>query len=641
MLERDVLSDLNTTVTSRSTPTYTPDAKTQFAMEPATSTKDKNSSSESAISVPCSSEAPAVPPAKRRSSQATAVKNPNVQPKAKNSRKLYKKGDMTTAMSLGSNDYDMSGGVDRVTKLLSPASHLDRSKTPTAASQTSAASFASKTSISKLAPASDDTVAFTSIKTGSPAVMRSRETASFITPPRTVTDEAPAVESTTATAADTEFSVSVADIARRFEVVQSAPDPGSAAVNIEAHPAETVAMITDSHDEVPQKHQNREGSVGPEAPMVPSTMTTTFDKNLSHFRKLPQPPTSRVEALPPEATSGGATKIQSSQDPTNSINGKTGPFSGSMMSRPAEQTLSRNQKGATFGTSASGTFGQSRQRDLPSTATRGNSTSTLSTTSSAVRAVSSAAAKRLERQRRIEAITTQNKLRQEQLELEIKRKEQERLARVKVERERKAQEEKEKKERNASRQLEAEQRRKQEAEARAKKEAEREQKKKAGARSAENVKLIPGHTSGSGVQLCASLQSKKPQSTIGMDQHLLPANTSVAQGSLQLTESTVLSQTSDVYENYDISGLESDVSTDDEDEPRKAVPKWAQGASLRSALYNQFGAENDISLGVFDRVPTPNLKEIFPNKKKHASFRPRTSSAMWEPSPDRTSIRKL
>jgi inner centromere protein len=94
------------------------------------------------------------------------------------------------------------------------------------------------------------------------------------------------------------------------------------------------------------------------------------------------------------------------------------------------------------------------------------------------------------------------------------------------------------------------------------------------------------------------------------------------------------------YDSYNLDGLRSDASSDDEDDPREQIPKWAQGAALKNALYNQFiftPPEKKV-MAIFPSPGPPVLSEIFPKKK--TKFRPRTSSAIWEPSPGRTNIHK-
>jgi inner centromere protein len=85
-------------------------------------------------------------------------------------------------------------------------------------------------------------------------------------------------------------------------------------------------------------------------------------------------------------------------------------------------------------------------------------------------------------------------------------------------------------------------------------------------------------------------------------------------------------------ENYDISDIRSDESTDDEDAPRKKVPYWAQGAALKSALLQQ-----DAPRRVFEELASgfvphaPDLEKIFTKKRKR--FYQRTSSAHWSSPP--------
>ena len=85
-------------------------------------------------------------------------------------------------------------------------------------------------------------------------------------------------------------------------------------------------------------------------------------------------------------------------------------------------------------------------------------------------------------------------------------------------------------------------------------------------------------------------------------------------------------------ENYDISDIRSDESTDDEDAPRKKVPHWAQGIALKSALLQQ-----DEPRRVFEELASgfvphaPDLEKIFTKKRKR--FYQRTSSAHWSSPP--------
>ncbi|PIK35467.1 hypothetical protein BSL78_27706 [Apostichopus japonicus] len=82
-------------------------------------------------------------------------------------------------------------------------------------------------------------------------------------------------------------------------------------------------------------------------------------------------------------------------------------------------------------------------------------------------------------------------------------------------------------------------------------------------------------------------------------------------------------------ENYGIDDLHSGDSTDDEDDPRKVIPKWAQGVALRDLCVKQYLHQN--SDDIFAPVAAPNLELLF--AKKRARFFKRTSSAVWNSPP--------
>jgi len=88
-------------------------------------------------------------------------------------------------------------------------------------------------------------------------------------------------------------------------------------------------------------------------------------------------------------------------------------------------------------------------------------------------------------------------------------------------------------------------------------------------------------------------------------------------------------------DSYDLSGLLSDASSDEEDNPRCEVPRWAQGAALKNALYNQFIFTPDEKRvrGLFPSPPKPVLADIF-NSRTPKVFRKRTSSAHWDSTPN-------
>jgi len=84
-------------------------------------------------------------------------------------------------------------------------------------------------------------------------------------------------------------------------------------------------------------------------------------------------------------------------------------------------------------------------------------------------------------------------------------------------------------------------------------------------------------------------------------------------------------------ENYDIMDLKSDDDTDDEENPRKIIPKWAHGSQFRVALMHQAYSPPDVDMIFIVMDATPNLEEIFRTQKRR--FLKRTSSAQWGKAP--------
>jgi len=82
------------------------------------------------------------------------------------------------------------------------------------------------------------------------------------------------------------------------------------------------------------------------------------------------------------------------------------------------------------------------------------------------------------------------------------------------------------------------------------------------------------------------------------------------------------------YTSYSIDELNSDDSTDDECEPTKRIPSWAQGLALKSQLL--FQMDNHIEPDdIFVNCMEPcRLDKIF-LKNKERYFK-RTSSAHWD-----------
>jgi len=84
-------------------------------------------------------------------------------------------------------------------------------------------------------------------------------------------------------------------------------------------------------------------------------------------------------------------------------------------------------------------------------------------------------------------------------------------------------------------------------------------------------------------------------------------------------------------DNYGLEDLKSDEDTDDEDCPRKQVPKWAEGTQLRTALLKQCYMGPDLDQ-IFCTIEMPDLTVMFDHQRKR--FHKRTSSACWETPPE-------
>merc|ERR1719334_1926279 len=84
-------------------------------------------------------------------------------------------------------------------------------------------------------------------------------------------------------------------------------------------------------------------------------------------------------------------------------------------------------------------------------------------------------------------------------------------------------------------------------------------------------------------------------------------------------------------DNYGVADLRSDSDTDDEDNPKKQVPKWAEGTQLRTALLKQCYMGPDLDQ-IFFTIEMPDLTMMFDQQRKR--FHKRTSSACWETPPE-------
>jgi len=88
---------------------------------------------------------------------------------------------------------------------------------------------------------------------------------------------------------------------------------------------------------------------------------------------------------------------------------------------------------------------------------------------------------------------------------------------------------------------------------------------------------------------------------------------------------------SQAEDNYGLDDLKSDEDTDDEDCPRKQVPKWAEGTQLRTSLLKQCYMGPDLDK-IFSTIEMPDLSTMFQHQRKR--FHKRTSSAVWETPPE-------
>merc|ERR1712098_618421 len=91
-------------------------------------------------------------------------------------------------------------------------------------------------------------------------------------------------------------------------------------------------------------------------------------------------------------------------------------------------------------------------------------------------------------------------------------------------------------------------------------------------------------------------------------------------------------------ENYGVDDLRSDSDTDDEDNPKKEVPGWAEGNKLRTALLKQCYMGPDVDK-IFFQIEDPDLSVMF-NQQKKRYFK-RTSSACWDSAPQSFNFKRV
>ncbi|KAM3722723.1 Inner centromere protein [Dirofilaria immitis] len=83
----------------------------------------------------------------------------------------------------------------------------------------------------------------------------------------------------------------------------------------------------------------------------------------------------------------------------------------------------------------------------------------------------------------------------------------------------------------------------------------------------------------------------------------------------------------DIGNNYDVESISSNDETDDEENPRKPIPFWAQGDRLQNALRKQVMQPSIDPDAYFGPVRTPMLDKIF--ARNRTRYNKRTSSALW------------
>ncbi|KFV10050.1 Inner centromere protein, partial [Pterocles gutturalis] len=105
---------------------------------------------------------------------------------------------------------------------------------------------------------------------------------------------------------------------------------------------------------------------------------------------------------------------------------------------------------------------------------------------------------------------------------------------------------------------------------------------------------------------------------------------SISMSCLWPLKGTKGSRSPNVNENNYGMDLNSDDSTDDENDPRKPVPAWAGGSQLNQAVLHQYYHPLNVDQ-IFGLIPSPKLEDIF-GKSKPRYFK-RTSSAVWHSPP--------
>ncbi|KAK6985613.1 inner centromere protein [Biomphalaria glabrata] len=238
---------------------------------------------------------------------------------------------------------------------------------------------------------------------------------------------------------------------------------------------------------------------------------------------------------------------------------------------------------------------------------------------------------REEKERKV-AEMKERKLREEQeMKERLNKKLEEQSAMNEKMMEAKLREEREKQRLRLKKQLEADARRKQEEEERLRKLAEQEKERLK--QQEEEKKYL------------AQVEAQKLEMQKLINKHNHTLKTNVSSSSL-VTQTAAQDKSLNSYdltpvkdkqvnvankdpESYDIEDMGSDESTDDDEAPKKQIPKWATGIDLNVALIRQHANPPDL-FALFRHccLEPPDLEKVFNGTKKRR-YKERTSSAIW------------
>lgn len=209
-----------------------------------------------------------------------------------------------------------------------------------------------------------------------------------------------------------------------------------------------------------------------------------------------------------------------------------------------------------------------------------------------------------------ERLVRQDKLESERREDERKKDEEQRRRKLKEEEERR-------------KKIQEEERRKRQEEQRREDERrnlEEEKKRTAAAqqerilREKEEMKKIKDREATRQAEL-NSTQTKPTDTTLNRTQTLDQSQAGVSSYDMTPARHELPPEPSQAEDNYGLDDLKSDEDTDDEDCPRKQVPKWAEGTQLRTSLLKQCYMGPDLDM-IFFTVEMPDLSTMFDHQRK-------------------------